>query len=270
MQLDAGILIAELPFDRHRVGVFPFEVCLHLARHPPCGRDPTVEATPCQQADLDLRHVQPAPVRGRVVELEPLAKPPRLLRRERLVERRRNVRVEIVHDHHDLLRGGEKPGQMLKAVGEINGSPPPRLRDEDIPFPEVWHGQHETRHAALPHIFRIMFREAARPGGQRGAAFGEELLGELVEADKRPLRVNRQLVNREHILHGRYEGRVLFRRHAPALFPPRLEFAFFKTRRTEVREMLPMISSSTSFPAMRPSVQRASPSGGSLQARRVM
>ena len=46
-----------------------------------------------------FRHVQPTSVLGGVVELQPIGNPPGLCRRERLVQGRRTVRVQVVHDH---------------------------------------------------------------------------------------------------------------------------------------------------------------------------
>src|SRR3954470_20543897 len=67
------------------------------------GLDPPGQALPGQHRQLDLRHVQPAPVLRRVVDLQLLGDPPGLLRRERLVERGQLVRVQVVHHQHHLL-----------------------------------------------------------------------------------------------------------------------------------------------------------------------
>jgi hypothetical protein len=85
VELLAGIGDAEAPFDL-RLGRIPhpFPRGNHLAQFLRRG-DPAVEALPDQDAELQLRHVQPAPVLRREVELQTPRDPPRLLRRERLV-----------------------------------------------------------------------------------------------------------------------------------------------------------------------------------------
>src|SRR6185295_16274018 len=61
-------------------------------------------ALPPQRAQLDLSHVEPRAVLGRVMDLKPVGQALGLLGWERLIEAGRRVRVELVHDQHELLR----------------------------------------------------------------------------------------------------------------------------------------------------------------------
>ena len=74
------------------------------------------------------------------------------------------------------------------------------------------------------------------------------------------------VIDLQHVFHGTHKVRTAFRRDAPTLFQPRLEFVFFSVLRTVSGWMLSTISHSTSRSANNLSVQRARPSGASPQA----
>src|SRR3954452_7969287 len=86
-ELDPCIRRRETPLDLDT----PLVPLLFPRRHLPLqllpGLDPPSQTLAGQHRQLDLRHVQPAPVLRRVVDLQPLDDPPRLLWRERLVQR---------------------------------------------------------------------------------------------------------------------------------------------------------------------------------------
>src|SRR4051794_21200225 len=89
-ELDAGVLGGELPVGPGGGGVAPVLPSLDVAlqRRPiahPVGQ------VAAEGTQLDLCHVQPGAVLGRVVDLEPLGEALGLLGRERLVERGRGV-----------------------------------------------------------------------------------------------------------------------------------------------------------------------------------
>ena len=60
------------------------------------------------------------------------------------------------------------------------------------------------------------------------ARFRQELLGELIKANQRPGVVGGPLIDLQHILHRRYERRVLLGRDTPAFLPPGFERTFLK------------------------------------------
>jgi hypothetical protein len=79
-------------------------------------------------------------------------------------------------------------------------------------------------------------------------------VSKLVKVDQWEARIGRQGVEIEDVLHRGYEGRVLFRREAPALLRPGFEVVFFSVTRT----VSPLIDStkpsSMTVPAIRFSV----------------
>ena len=66
--------------------------------------DPAGEALPPQRTQLDLSHVQPRAVLGRVMDLEPVGEALGLLGWERVIEAGRRVGVELIHDQHPPRR----------------------------------------------------------------------------------------------------------------------------------------------------------------------
>ena len=78
-----------------------------------------------QHAELDFRHIQPTPVLGGVMELQPFRNPSGLGRWEGLVPRRRAAGVQVVQDqpHHRDLRIGfiHQPAHLMGEV--LHGAP---------------------------------------------------------------------------------------------------------------------------------------------------
>ena len=70
------------------------------------------------------------------------------------------------------------------------------------------------------------------------------------------------MIDLQHVLHGAHEFGIALRREAPALLQPRLEFVFFRVRRTVSGLMLSTISRSTNPSASICMVQLTRPSGG--------
>src|SRR6266699_6867203 len=85
LELDAGIVGGEPPVDTTASAVAG---CLPRCDLPLQGRpvgQPPVQALPSQDGKLDLGHVQPAAVLGRVMQLQLVGQPFGLRGRERLV-----------------------------------------------------------------------------------------------------------------------------------------------------------------------------------------
>src|SRR5712692_4444035 len=90
----------------------------------------------------------------------------------------------------------------------------------------------------------------------------------LVQANNRPLRIVRAMVDRQHVLHLGYESGGGFP-DAPGFDLPGLEFVFFSRLKSATWEMLSRCPRATIWSASRRSVQRLCPSGASLQASTV-
>ena len=225
---------------------------------------PLLQAGAGQYAELDFRHVQPTSVLGGVVELQPLRNPPGLWRRERLVQGRRTVRVQVVHDHphHGGLRVSfvHQPTHLM---GEVLHRAPLGHRHV-TPARQRLTGQEQVADA-LPPVLVVLPQRNSGPGRQRWPRLGQQLGLGLVKADHRPSGVIRFVVQVQHVLHVGHElGAHLG--DAPFLLLPRLESVFLSRWRTPSWDMEDANPNSTTFPASRRRVQRSCPSGAGLHS----
>src|ERR1700758_23804 len=119
-ELYAGALCSEHPFDASAasislsfpLGDFGFEDFAVV--------DASVEALGAQDADLDLDHVEPRGMLGRVMELQAAQDAMRLGRGEGFVEGPRGMRRQIVeHDADPLGLGIMKVHEITHAFGEV-------------------------------------------------------------------------------------------------------------------------------------------------------
>ena len=87
--------------------------------------DSAIQALSAQDADLDLDHVEPACVLGRVVEFEPAQHAPGFGGRERLIEGAGRVgRQIILHDADVLGIGIMNIDEFAHALGVVLGRAP--------------------------------------------------------------------------------------------------------------------------------------------------
>ena len=189
-----------------------------------------VEALLLQDAQLDLGHMQPAPVLGCAMQRQLPGNPPRLSRLKRFIQRRDLLRIAMVqHDPHPRGFGGAFVHQPLHRVGEVD------LRSllRPLHLPPAGLRFHEekkvTRAVALVGIIIALRPPWLRR--QREPGLFHELLGGLINVDLGPGGILRLGVDLQDVFHG---GDAL-RTHlwaAPWLLQPRLEDRFFQTRRT--------------------------------------
>ena len=129
--------------------------------------DALLEAGAGQHAELDFRHIQPTPVLGGVVELQPFGDPAGLGRWEGLVQGSCPVGVQIVQDHshhRDLWIGLiHQPAHLAGEV--LHGAP---LRNLHVaPTGHRFAGQEQVS-SALPAVLVVLPRRSPRLGWQRG------------------------------------------------------------------------------------------------------
>ena len=93
-KLDAGVPGRELPIGLDGGSVSPVSPSLDVALQR-CPVAHPVRQVAAEGAQLDLGHVQPRAVLGRVVDLKPVGEALGLLGRECLIERGRGVDVEL-------------------------------------------------------------------------------------------------------------------------------------------------------------------------------
>jgi len=162
--------------------------------------DAAIEALAFEDADLDLDHVEPAGVFGRVVELDSSEHASRLGGRQCGVKRGGSVGGEIVEHHPDALGFWEIDiDEFTHTQGEIIGGAvigdfDPSPRSVDIEEDEEIDGA----------IAAILVVEALWPswcGSDGLARLADELGRAFIEADHRPLRVRFFGIKVKDVLH---------------------------------------------------------------------
>lgn len=185
----------------------------HLATHGLDVGDTPAQALAHHHVDLDLCHVEPAAVLGRVHELEAIPQRLGLLRREGLVQRGRAVRVEVVHHQRDalglrVLRGNRldevRPVDLGPALGDLGHAPSGQ-----------WFASHEDVAYAQAPVLVVLALGPPWRRPDRLARLAYQLARRLVHADHRMRRVVGPPVHVEHPLHGRHELRAGFGRNHP-------------------------------------------------------
>src|SRR5271165_6643077 len=189
----SGLVGGEHPVDSSAALVSLGLPDVDLGDEPVTAFDAAVETLAFEHADLDLNHVEPAGVLGRVVELNPPEHAARFGRWESGVESGSGVGGEVIEDDADAL-----------GLWEVD-------IDED-----------EEIDGAVAAILVVEALEPSGCGRDRLARFADELGGAFVEADHGPLRVKLLGIEVEHILHA---GDVLGvdLGDAPHVLLPRLE-----------------------------------------------
>jgi len=169
--------------------------------------------------------VQPTAMLGRVVDLQTLGEPPGFLRRKRFIERRRRVRIQVVHDQDDAF--GERI-LLLQKIPQGKGpvDPCPPLGHTHITPPAQRLAEHENVACATTLVFAVIPQRLTRPRGQRPANFRHELLAGFIHANHWMLGVVPSSVNFQDILHPPDEFRIVLFRKTPLLFQPRLNRVF--------------------------------------------
>ena len=253
MEFPSGILGGEAPLD-DGAGLIAFS--LQGLDFPAEGflvARPLPETVAGENAELDFRHIQPAPMLGGVVKFQFPGYAPGLLRRERLVQRRLAMGVQIVQDHSnhlglrvDLLH------QPAHLMGEVHLGAPLRHRHMP-PAGQRLAGQEQVP-GPSPDVLVVLPLGTPRLRRDGRADIGQQLGGGLIEADHRPCRVVGFGLKVQHILHVGHEVGVHLG-NAPLLLLPRLEGVFFKWRRTASWDSDSTRPSSTALPASARSVQ---------------
>src|SRR5581483_9434875 len=223
------------------------------------------QAFALQDSDLDLRHVQPSRVRGRVVKLDPAQQCRCGFHPRHLIETLAQMRVEIVHDQVSLACMGISAAQHPAGKAhEIDlGAPSSDLRytplsarldsDEDV-----------TRTGAL--VFVVYLCGCSGPRGQRVTSLAEQLFALLVQG-------NHWL---SHIVGARVQIQQVV--HTPAVLcsdladaphqpPPGFEESFFNIRRIVYRLIVFTFGWRRAASVSSSTAQRCAPGGGPEQAR---
>ena len=204
MELGSGAQYAEAPIDAGLSLVsFQFQG-LDLPAERFLVRETLPEAAAGDNTELDLRHIQPTAMLGRVVKLQTPRYAPRLLRRKSLVQRRLAVGIEIVQhqaDHRDI--GVGLVYQPAHLMGDVLGGAP--LGHFHVPPPGQGFAEQEQVAGALPPLLVVLPPRIPGLGRQWFSDVGQQLGGGLVETDHRALGVVGFGVQVQDVLHVSHE-----------------------------------------------------------------
>src|SRR5258708_2087387 len=223
---------------------------------------PTRQTASRKDTDLDLRHVQPTAMFGRVMKLDSLQDPPRLGWREGFIQGSGRMRVEVIlHDanvFHVRIDRIDQPSDAVRVVdlgtvlGHLDMAPARQRLDEEK--------QIGGAQAFILVINALGLSWLHRLGRAHVSLWSDEF---FVEADRRIAWVVLFFVQIQHILHGRYKLRS-YGWDAPLFVLPGLEFVFLSNWRMVSGEIDSTKPSSTALPANKRTVQWSWPVGTGL------
>src|SRR5260370_12818797 len=225
------------------------------------------QALALQNSDLDLGHIQPAGMLGRVVELNPAQHCHGRFHTEHFLEALAQMRVEVVQHQVDLAHLGISPAQHPADEGDkIDlGAPGSDLRK--APTPTGLDGDKNSAGAA-PLVLVVLLGHGGGLGGQGLTRLAQQLLAFLVQTNHRLARIVgasiqiQQLVHAPTVLCGEFAN-------APHQLAPGFEEVFFRIRRM-VSRLIAFISAWRRAASVHTAtVQRCAPEGGSEQASAV-
>ncbi|MDO8688798.1 MAG: hypothetical protein Q7R39_02085, partial [Dehalococcoidia bacterium] len=190
-----------------------------------------VQALPVEGAKLDLRHIEPTTVLGRVVDFETLCQSPGLFRGKRLVERRHAVRVQVIHDQ------AYADGIGVAFVEHAFDPPRPVFCSSvfggcHTAFAGQWFYFDKDLGNAIADVLMVHTCRSSRRASYRFVHFSDKLFAAFIHTDHRIVDVVRQLVDGKDVFHIGYERGVPVRRDFPVLPEMRLKFVFFSVRCT--------------------------------------
>src|SRR5215207_8963466 len=160
-ELDAGVLGSELPIGPGGGGIAAVPPSLDVALQR-CPVSNPVRQVAAEGAQLDLGHVQPRAVLGRVVDLETVGDTLGLLGCECLVKRGWGVGIELVHDQDDLVRLAVAPVHELAHEARPVGTPAP-VGDRHLAPTAERLKRYEQVGGAIAHVFAVVAFGPPRP-----------------------------------------------------------------------------------------------------------
>jgi hypothetical protein len=158
-------------------------------------------------------------------------------------------------------------GQVFQNPGIVDGGA--AISDLDVAPVFDRREHHEQVSRAIALVFAIDPGRAPRLHCDRKAGFGDELLGGLIQANQRSVGIAGPRIDRQHVLHYRYECAARLGRDDPVFAAVRLRSVFLSTRWIVESLAAATMPNSTSLLSNSRELQRAWPSGGLEQARAI-
>src|SRR5579872_5173885 len=264
-KLDAGVSGGEAPVHGGLRAVAAGRPGGYLAGQEGGVGDAPVETLAAEDGEFALRHVQPTPMLGGVVDLQPIQDTAGFGGGKGLIERAAHVCIEVVYNQADLA--GVRIvhiDQVAHRVGPVLLGPP--RGDLQMAPPGQRFKEEEQVGDPQALVLVVDAGRLARGGGHGHPRLADQLLAHLVHAYLWIVPIIGQGIDPQHIFHGADKLPTGCGRQTPFLLQPRLHLVFLSTWRTVSWETCSTYASSTIFSANSRRVQRAVPSGAWLQA----
>ena len=248
------ILTGELSLDGSLQGVSSLLPSIDLAAQELPAVYAPVQALTAEDTDLDLRHIQPTGVLGRVAGLDSAQELCGCARPQHIVEALPEVGAHVVQHQVNSARLGVCGGEQFADEGnEVNLDA--MLSDRDDPLSCFGLDRHEQVGRAVARVLVVMLGEGALGHGQRRAVVADELQAWPCVQLKQGVHAVPVLLNHQP--------------SAPHQLAPRLEVVLLSMRRTVSRLTPPRTGSWRATRSSSTIVQRGRPSGGVEQASAV-
>ncbi|SDZ24320.1 hypothetical protein SAMN05421754_11262 [Nitrosomonas sp. Nm58] len=168
--------------DRSALGITPLLPGIHLSSERVAVVPASIQTLPIKDADLDLRHVEPAGVFRGVVEYDAAQQRLCLLNTKRFLETTTKVGVEVIHDQVNAVRLGVHLLKQVPDKGDEVSLGALRCDDDRARTPFGF-DCHEQVTCSSANILVIVLRRHTRLERQRGSRVAQQLFAFLVQAD---------------------------------------------------------------------------------------
>ena len=179
MQLLPRICAREAPFDFGLRRIARFFQLLDFTLERFFIANPSVQTLTTENAQFNLRDIQPTAMLWRIVKLQLPEYAPRLFRRECLIQRRRAMRVQVIQHHSYPLRRREGfVSQPFHLSGEVLHRS--LLGHRDVPPATLRFAHHKQVAYAASLILIIKTLDFPGPGGKWLSSFSNQLFTKTV------------------------------------------------------------------------------------------
>src|SRR6202158_4972315 len=263
-QLPICVPTRKRPLDTATSGVWPPLPRRYLGGENSLLGSAARQALALQNPDLDLGHIQPARMLGRVVELDPAQQCHGHLQAQHFFKALAHMRVEVVQDQvnlaHVRITATQQPADEIDEIhlgapgGDLHEAALTTRLDGD-----------KNIAGSGPLVLVVLLGYDRGLGGQRASSFPQQLLALLVHTNHRLARIVRTSIQIQQLVHA---PAVLCSElaNAPHQFAPGFEEVFFRIRRMVSRLIVFICGWRRAASVSSATVQRCAPEGGWEQA----
>ena len=264
-ELSISVLAGERPLDATSIDVALMLPSVDLASHGVSIHQPPSEALALQDADLDLRHVEPTRMLWRVMKLHASQQCVGGRAAQHFLEARTEVGVEVVQNQMNLAGRGVGALEQLPYESDEIGRGSALGDLEHSASASGFYG-HKHIAGSLADVFVIVFGGRAGLHGERRPAVSDQLLALLVDTDHGFLAAVGPRVQFQHIVHppSVFLGQGA---DAPHQLAPGFEEVFFNSRRMLSRLISRIPGWRRAASVSNATVQRLAPGGGEEHAK---